>query len=93
MVALQYRLCIVVAVILITVVNVRGHVRLDFPIARDLALDFLDNVRTPKPCGMPKGPAKTSLKAGSTFNATWHLGYPHQGKKLICDLRLRWIAH
>ncbi len=59
---------------------VQGHVRLDFPLARDLPLDFLDNVRTPAPCGMPKGEAKTTFKAGSTFNATWHLGYPHQGR-------------
>ena len=61
------------------------HVRLDFPQARDLTLDFLDNVRTPAPCGMPKGPPKTTLKAGSSVNITWHLAYPHQGKngKLI----------
>ena len=57
-----------------------GHVRLDFPVARDLPLDFLDNVRTPAPCGMPKGQVKTSLKAGTTFNVTWHLAYPHQGE-------------
>ena len=22
---------------------------------------------------------RTTLKAGTTFNVTWHLGYPHQG--------------
>ena len=57
-----------------------AHVRLDFPRARDLTLDFLDNVRTPAPCGMPKGPSKTSLEAGTRFNVTWHLAYPHQGQ-------------
>ena len=57
-----------------------AHVRLDFPEARDLPLDFLDNVRTPAPCGMPKGEAKTELQAGSRVNITWHLAYPHQGK-------------
>ena len=25
------------------------------------------------------GKVKTTIKAGSTFNVTWHLGYPHQG--------------
>jgi len=59
---------------------VNCHVRLDFPLARSLSLDFLDSVRTPPPCGMPKGESKTSFEAGTSFNATWHLGYPHQGK-------------
>ena len=60
-----------------------AHVRLDFPAARDFALDFLDNIRTPAPCGMPKGKVKTSLIAGTTTNITWHLAYPHQGKQTI----------
>ena len=60
-----------------------AHVRLDFPAARDFALDFLDNVRTPAPCGMPKGKVKTSLLAGTTTNITWHLAYPHQGKQTM----------
>ena len=60
-----------------------GHVRLDFPRARDLDLDFLDNVRTPAPCGMPKGEAMTSIEAGRRFNVTWHLAYPHQGKNKL----------
>ena len=59
---------------------VQAHVRLDFPEARDLTLDFLDNVRTPAPCGMPKGQSKTSIEAGTSFNVTWHLSYPHRGK-------------
>jgi hypothetical protein len=33
----------------------RGHVALTFPRARPYDLDFLDNARTPGPCGMPKG--------------------------------------
>ena len=36
-------------------------------------------VRTPGPCGMPKGQAKTTFEAGTQFNVTWHLAYPHQG--------------
>lgn len=32
-----------------------GHVSLTFPPARKYDLDFLDNSRTPAPCGMPKG--------------------------------------
>ena len=62
---------------------VQAHVRLDFPVARDLTLDFLDNVRTPAPCGMPKGQSKTSIEAGTSFNVTWHLSYPHRGKNII----------
>lgn len=25
------------------------------------------------------GDVRTTLRAGSKFNVTWHLGYPHQG--------------
>ena len=25
------------------------------------------------------GDVKTSIKAGTSFDVTWHLGYPHQG--------------
>lgn len=32
-----------------------GHVALTFPPARKYDLDFLDNSRTPAPCGVPKG--------------------------------------
>ena len=32
-----------------------AHVGLTFPQARQYDLDFLDNVRTRPPCGMPKG--------------------------------------
>ncbi|XP_033738830.1 uncharacterized protein LOC117326259 isoform X2 [Pecten maximus] len=57
-----------------------AHVSLTFPPARKYALDFLDNLRTPGPCGMPKGlGALTTFKAGTKINVTWHLGYPHQG--------------
>ena len=59
------------------------HVSLTFPPARDLNLDFLDNIRTPAPCGMPKGEAKMSFLAGSVFNVTWHLGYPHRGEHSV----------
>lgn len=33
----------------------QGHVALTFPRARKYDLDFLDNARTPGPCGMPRG--------------------------------------
>ena len=68
------------AFLLILAIQVKAHVRLDFPEARDLTLDFLDNVRTPAPCGVPKGQSKTSFEAGTSFNVTWHLSYPHRGK-------------
>ena len=35
--------------------KINGHVALTFPPARKYDLDFLDNSRTPAPCGMPKG--------------------------------------
>jgi hypothetical protein len=41
-----------------TLAPVMGHVSLTFPPARDLNLDFLDSIRTPPPCGMPKGESK-----------------------------------
>ena len=59
------------------------HVSLTFPPARNLALDFLDNIRTKAPCGMPKGESKTSLLAGTSLNITWHLGYPHRGESVV----------
>jgi hypothetical protein len=76
-----HRVLISTIVLLFVVITaVKGHVRLDFPVARDLTLDFLDNIRTPAPCGMPKGEVKSILEAGTEFNITWHLAYPHQGK-------------
>ncbi|XP_078043273.1 DOMON-like domain-containing protein nahoda isoform X2 [Augochlora pura] len=59
--------------------GVQGHVALTFPRARKYDLDFLDNARTPGPCGMPRGDIKTTLLSGSNFNVTWHLAYPHRG--------------
>lgn len=38
-----------------TWLQAQAHVALTFPRARLLDLDFLDNARTPGPCGMPKG--------------------------------------
>ncbi|KAB0804717.1 hypothetical protein PPYR_01687 [Photinus pyralis] len=60
-------------------VPTRSHVALTYPPARKYDLDFLDNSRTKAPCGMPKGSIKTSILAGSKFNVSWHLGYPHKG--------------
>jgi len=56
-----------------------AHVALTFPPARPYALDFLDSHRTKPPCGMPKGHERTKLKAGTSLNVTWSLGYPHKG--------------
>lgn len=47
-----------------------GHVALTYPPARKYDLDFLDNGRTPAPCGMPKGSftALRLVKARSARN-------------------------
>ena len=42
-------------------------------------LDSLTNFVTAGDCGMPMGPAMTKLEAGSTFNVTWLMSYPHRG--------------
>lgn len=71
-----------------------AHVALTFPPARKFDLDFLDNLRTPAPCGMPKGERRTTLAAGSTFNVTWHLAYPHRGGhklELLNDAGKPWM--
>ena len=36
-------------------IETRAHVALTFPRSRKYDLDFLDNSRTPGPCGMPRG--------------------------------------
>lgn len=56
-----------------------GHVSLTYPPGRDYNLDFLDNQRTKKPCGMPRGKWKTTIRAGEKINITWDLAYPHMG--------------
>ncbi len=48
--------------------RVDGHVSLTFPPARDLNLDFLDSIRTPPPCGMPKGESKGELSINMLNN-------------------------
>ena len=35
--------------------EVSAHIVLTYPPARTYALDYLDNIHTPEPCGMPKG--------------------------------------
>ncbi|RCN37772.1 hypothetical protein ANCCAN_16323 [Ancylostoma caninum] len=58
-----------------------AHVALTFPEARYPPLDFLDTSRTSGPCGVPvpRRPHYTNLLAGSTYNFTWRMQYPHQG--------------
>ncbi|KAK3091456.1 hypothetical protein FSP39_019963, partial [Pinctada imbricata] len=61
-----------------------GHVVLTFPPARTYPLDFLDNIRTPGPCGIPKGLGPvTDLTVGSVINVTWHVAYPHRGGYML----------
>ena len=45
----------VLVVVVLLIDTCQGHVGLTFPPARKYDLDFLDNVRTKPPCGMPKG--------------------------------------
>ena len=49
-----FALALAVAVAQLVSVS-EGHVALTFPAARRFDLDFLDNLRTKAPCGMPKG--------------------------------------
>ena len=51
----KMQLAIAISVILSVLVlhQVNGHVRLVFPPARQPNYDFLDNVRTGGPCGVP----------------------------------------
>jgi hypothetical protein len=46
---------------------VSGHITLTFPPARKYAFDFMDNIRTRGPCGVPKG---------NTHTDQFH--YPHE---------------
>ncbi|GAV04328.1 hypothetical protein RvY_14625 [Ramazzottius varieornatus] len=60
--------------------HVSAHVVLTYPPARKYALDFLDNVHSPEPCGMPKGLSEpTFLQVGSEIEVTWHSAYPDEG--------------
>lgn len=69
---------------------VSSHVSLTFPPARYPDYDFLDNVRTGGPCGVPNSddPDITILEAESTFNVTYHLAYSHRGGVLVNILSL-----
>lgn len=42
-------------IILCTLSGVAGHIALKYPPARKYAFDFMDNIRTIAPCGIPKG--------------------------------------
>lgn len=44
-----------IAILFISWHSCVAHVALTYPFARKYDLDFLDNIRTPGPCGMPKG--------------------------------------
>ena len=49
------KICLLIGIILSLSSPSWAHVGLTFPQARQYDLDFLDNVRTRPPCGMPKG--------------------------------------
>lgn len=70
---------LIVGTILFVVSVSEAHVSMTYPPARQFSLDFLNTFWTKQPCGMPKGRTRTSLLAGTSFNATWHLGYAHGG--------------
>eukprot|EP00117_Sycon_ciliatum_P032762 scpid90980/ scgid25339/ len=59
-----------------------AHIRLTWPQARYPQLDFLDNIRSGLPCGVPFDPKTqivTTVAAGSTIDVSWHLGFAHRG--------------
>ncbi|XP_052090398.1 uncharacterized protein LOC127727039 [Mytilus californianus] len=65
---------------LCTFSGVAGHIALKFPPARKYAFDFMDNIRTIAPCGIPKGLGPvTDLLTEETINVQWHTAYPHKG--------------
>lgn len=52
----QFTVIQIVLVVSSVLINLTwGHVALTYPPARKYDLDFLDNSRTPGPCGMPSG--------------------------------------
>ena len=59
-----------------------AHVRLIFPPSNS-ASDFLDNSRTPAPCGFSSWVAssagETVLQSSVPFEVRWHVGYAHHG--------------
>ena len=54
----------VVAVVVMVVGEVSGHVSLRFPPARKYDIDFLDSFRTVGDCGMEEGSLRTMLRMG-----------------------------
>ncbi|EDV20800.1 uncharacterized protein TRIADDRAFT_60676 [Trichoplax adhaerens] len=56
---------------------VDGHIRLTYPKARQYDFDFLTNLTTKSPCGMPENAMKTTFKTklitGSNVDVTWHM--------------------
>ncbi len=58
--------CYVLQLVFMNVGLTSGHVALTYPPARKYDLDFLDNVRTKGPCGMPKGELRFRLSPRTT---------------------------
>ena len=61
------------------------HVGLSFPPARKYDLDFLDNVRTKPPCGMPKGRKSFLLQF---LLSCCHILFKHSFSVLQCVITL-----
>ncbi len=74
------KVVLLLSVVLVLAFPCRGHVRLTFPPARYPAYDFLDNVRTQGPCGVP-----------SKSTARRHKQKP--GKSMIPELPLFFLLH
>ncbi|XP_038068000.1 uncharacterized protein LOC119737611 [Patiria miniata] len=68
-----------VTVLVLFVGLAAAHVRLTWPPARTFDFDFLDNIRTEVPCGMPSGGPVSTFAPGQKVNVTWHLAYSHRG--------------
>uniref|UniRef100_A0A0N5B047 EGF-like domain-containing protein n=1 Tax=Syphacia muris TaxID=451379 RepID=A0A0N5B047_9BILA len=58
-----------------------AHISLKYPPVRYPPLDFLDNVHTQQPCGVPRPPVPryTDLNVGETYNISWRMQYPTKG--------------
>ena len=89
----MWRHCVFISVIYFRIFFTHAHVALVFPPARKFDLDFLDTVRTEKPCGgMPKGDIKTTIpNNGEKLKVVWHLGYSHKGT--ILKNKFRNLGH
>ena len=52
-VSAKMKISVLTGALLFLITTTFAHIRLTYPPARNYDLDFLDNARTPYPCGMP----------------------------------------